>query len=37
MHPEIRQTEAGICPKCGMTLEPLLPASEEPHENDTMY
>lgn len=25
MHPEIRQDHPGICPKCGMTLEPLLP------------
>ena len=29
MHPEIRQRGPGICPKCGMTLEPLLPALEE--------
>jgi len=26
MHPEIRQSTAGNCPKCGMTLEPMLPA-----------
>jgi Cu+-exporting ATPase len=25
MHPEIRQTGPGTCPKCGMTLEPELP------------
>ena len=25
MHPEIRQDHPGNCPKCGMTLEPLLP------------
>ena len=25
MHPEIRQEHAGNCPKCGMTLEPLMP------------
>lgn len=25
MHPEIRQDHPGSCPKCGMTLEPLLP------------
>ncbi len=25
MHPEIRQDHPGTCPKCGMTLEPLLP------------
>ncbi len=26
MHPEIRQNHPGSCPKCGMTLEPVLPA-----------
>ena len=26
MHPEIRQTGPGPCPKCGMALEPLTPA-----------
>jgi Cu+-exporting ATPase len=33
MHPEIRQDHPGNCPKCGMTLEPLLPdldADENP-------
>ncbi len=25
MHPEIRQDHPGSCPKCGMSLEPLLP------------
>jgi Cu+-exporting ATPase len=29
MHPEIRQDHPGNCPKCGMTLEPELPALEE--------
>ncbi len=29
MHPEIRQDHAGNCPKCGITLEPLLPELEE--------
>jgi P-type Cu+ transporter len=29
MHPEIRQIGLGTCPKCGMTLEPLLPAASE--------
>ncbi len=24
MHPEIRQKQAGACPKCGMALEPLI-------------
>jgi Cu+-exporting ATPase len=25
MHPEVRQTGPGHCPKCGMALEPLMP------------
>ncbi|HSE64270.1 MAG TPA: copper-translocating P-type ATPase [Thermoanaerobaculia bacterium] len=25
MHPEVRQPGPGACPKCGMTLEPVLP------------
>jgi P-type Cu+ transporter len=29
MHPEIRQDHPGNCPKCGMALEPLLPAFDE--------
>lgn len=29
MHPEIRQDHPGNCPKCGMTLEPILPELEE--------
>lgn len=29
MHPEIRQEHPGNCPKCGMTLEPLLPELED--------
>lgn len=29
MHPEIRQNHPGNCPKCGMTLEPVLPAMDE--------
>ncbi|WP_423771598.1 copper-transporting P-type ATPase [Achromobacter denitrificans] len=29
MHPEVRQDHPGNCPKCGMTLEPLLPLGEE--------
>jgi Cu+-exporting ATPase len=27
MHPEIRQVGPGNCPKCGMALEPLMPAA----------
>ncbi|MFO1217560.1 MAG: copper-translocating P-type ATPase [Burkholderiaceae bacterium] len=29
MHPEIRQDRPGNCPKCGMTLEPLLPGLDD--------
>ena len=29
MHPEVRQDHPGNCPKCGMTLEPVLPTLEE--------
>ncbi|MDP2823448.1 MAG: heavy metal translocating P-type ATPase, partial [Sulfuritalea sp.] len=29
MHPEIRRPTAGNCPKCGMTLEPMLPALDD--------
>jgi P-type Cu+ transporter len=29
MHPEIRQDRPGSCPKCGMTLEPVLPSLED--------
>ncbi len=28
MHPEVRQIGPGACPKCGMTLEPVLPELE---------
>ena len=28
MHPEIRQDHPGNCPKCGMTLDPLVPGLE---------
>ncbi len=34
MHPEIRQDHPGNCPKCGMTLEPLLPELEEDENPD---
>jgi Cu+-exporting ATPase len=29
MHPEIRQDHPGNCPKCGMTLEPVIPDLDE--------
>ncbi len=29
MHPEVRQNHPGNCPKCGMTLEPVLPTLED--------
>ena len=29
MHPEVRQPSPGVCPKCGMTLEPELPTLDE--------
>ncbi|HEY8518932.1 MAG TPA: heavy metal translocating P-type ATPase [Gammaproteobacteria bacterium] len=29
MHPEIRRSEPGACPICGMALEPLTPTAEE--------
>ncbi|NMG44412.1 heavy metal translocating P-type ATPase [Aromatoleum toluvorans] len=29
MHPEVRQTGPGTCPKCGMALEPVIPELEE--------
>jgi len=29
MHPEIRQDHPGDCPKCGMTLEPVMPVLDD--------
>src|SRR3989475_1097663 len=29
MHPEVRQTGPGSCPKCGMALEPEVPAAAD--------
>src|SRR5512139_196115 len=38
MHPEIRRNAPGACPKCGMTLEPLLPpAAPAPAKAATEY
>jgi Cu+-exporting ATPase len=33
MHPEIRQDRPGHCPKCGMSLEPLIPELDAPDED----
>lgn len=33
MHPEIRQDHPGNCPKCGMTLEPLMPSLDDDYDN----
>jgi P-type Cu+ transporter len=33
MHPEIRQDHPGNCPKCGMTLEPLMPEATAQDDN----
>ena len=32
MHPEVRQSGPGTCPKCGMALEPVLPDTESNEE-----
>ncbi len=29
MHPEIAQAQPGVCPKCGMALEPALPSLDD--------
>src|SRR5690625_6484149 len=29
MHPEIEQDHPGICPKCGMALEPMMPSLDD--------
>ena len=29
MHPELRQDHPGVCPKCGMALEPEMPSLDE--------
>ncbi len=29
MHPEVRRSEPGTCPKCGMTLEPVMPGLDD--------
>ncbi len=34
MDPEVRQVGPGICPKCGMALEPLAPTLEKPENKE---
>ena len=34
MHPEVVSDKPGNCPKCGMTLEPMMP---RPSETKTIY
>ena len=34
MHPEVRQDHPGNCPKCGMTLEPVLPSLDDDENPD---
>lgn len=36
MHPEIRQDHPGSCPKCGMTLEPVIPELEEKENSELL-
>jgi P-type Cu+ transporter len=33
MHPEVVRSEPGTCPRCGMALEPAVPAAGETQEN----
>ncbi len=35
MHPEVRESSPGRCPKCGMTLESVVPA--EKHGGDHVH
>jgi P-type Cu+ transporter len=35
MHPEIEQDQPGVCPKCGMTLEPKSIGAEEEEQRET--
>jgi Cu+-exporting ATPase len=40
MHPEIVQDHPGICPKCGMALEPMMPSlddTENPELSDFLH
>ncbi len=35
MHPEVRQVGPGVCPKCGMALEPADPTAATAEDDDT--
>ena len=37
MHPEVRQDHPGNCPKCGMTLEPMLPTLDDDENPELGY
>lgn len=36
MHPEVRQDQAGACPKCGMALEPEMPKLDDGESPELM-
>ena len=36
MHPEVRLDHAGVCPKCGMTLEPEMPTLDDGESPELM-
>ena len=36
MHPEVRQDHPGNCPKCGMTLEPVMPTLDAEDDNSEL-
>jgi len=36
MHPEVRQSQPGACPKCGMALEPEMPTLDEGENSELL-
>jgi len=34
MHPDVCQAGPGTCPKCGMTIEPVMPSTPEPSKTE---
>lgn len=36
MHPQVRQSGPGHCPKCGMALEPVLPSLDAADDNPAL-